>query len=213
MPSNVEDLHKRLEEIDRRLAESSNDDGDARQALERERQAVQDQIDAREEFDQNENSQMSSTDETVERGRPRPDSHPLHKPRDKISNSTSTETTETVQGAEKHEEKASPPPHDGENSDGDTGGGGGGGGLGGIRTIPVPVVKVQPGPKLQQQKQQQQQPATNQYQDRMLRALNRPEHQQAYRSTPNLWQYPDPGTSFNQVGLVTQSYKQYFGMS
>ena len=193
---------RRIDEIDTELAAG---DVDNRDELEKEKSSLRTKLDARDEFDRNERNGMSSTDQTISNGRP--DSHPLKKLKDRITGDKKPEKPE------QSDEPEQPPPHDHEKhqsrpepdteqqqsnpESNETG----------IRTIPVVEVTVVPGPHTQTGGG-----GTNQQQPQQMRSLGRQSYQRAYMNTPNIWQYPSSRHDTNQVGLVQQSYKSYFGL-
>ena len=86
----------RVDEIDTELEAG---DVDNRDELEKEKSSLRTKLDARDQYDRNENNNMSSADETISRGRP--DSHPLKKLRDRITGDKKPEQSDEQ-----------PPPHD-----------------------------------------------------------------------------------------------------
>ena len=192
----------RIDEIDQEL--QNNADAD-RHALEDERQSLEDQIIARGEYDTNEAAGMSSTDATIDAGR---SSQPIDKLKDKIADSGTPKQDdggeEEQQQQDDHEQQQSKPDPDTngptpESEPEQTG----------IRTIPVVEVTVTPGPHAT--------PSggnvnTNQPRPEAMRTLGRQQYNGLYSNTPSVWQYPGSSHNTDQVGLVRQSYKSYFGM-
>ena len=207
----------RIDAIDRELAQNTGADRDA---LEEERQSLEDQVIARSEYDRNEEAGMSSTDATIDTGRP--NSHPLNKLKDKISGKKPEKQQDEQQQEHEpthdHEKSQSrPEPHEQQQQDHeqqqskpepDTGPPQDAEPATGIRTIPVVEVNIVPGPHSTPS-----QPSTNQQQPEAMRALGRQQYQQTYMNTANVWQYPNSRHNTDQVGLVQQSYKSYFGLN
>ena len=205
---NDDDIVRRLDEIDIELIQSTNDAN--RGALEKERESLKDKIKARNEFDNNEANNMSSTDDTVRAGRP--NSHPLNKLKDRIRGNKKTEQQDEQPEQEPdHEQNQSKPepdkeqqqeqqsePEEQQQQQQSSG----------IRTIPVVEVNVIPGPYSTPS-----QPSTNQQQPDAMRSLGRQHYDSRYVNTPNVWQYPNSRHNTDQVGLVQQSYKSYFGLN
>ena len=180
--------------------------------IEKERASLEERQKAIDEYDRNEHNGMSSTDDTISKGRP--NSHPLHKLRDRISGGGGGKKDEQEQehGGQEQEQDEREPPHEEQQQEPteeppeskpepD---------ISGIRTISVGEVNVIAGPHASPQNQQN---ATNQQQPQQLRALGRQQYYPAYMNTPNVWQYPGSRESTTQVGLVQQSYKSYFGLN
>ena len=199
-------MSARVDEIDQELA--TNADAD-REALEKERQSLEDQIMARGEYDQNEANGMSSTDATVEAGRP---TTPIDKLQDKIANSGSQQEQgggdqqhqeDQQQGQEQQQSKPEPEPETGTETEPDTE-------HTGIRTVPVVEVTVTPGPHASGNSGGV---STNQPRPEAMRSLGRQHYDSRYVNTPSIWQYPDASQNTDQVGLVRQSYKSFFGMN
>ncbi len=194
---------KRVDEIDDLLEHNPNNRDD----LTEEKLSLEKKLGARDEYDRNENNNMSSPDDTISNGR-RPDSHPLKKLRDRITGDKKPEQPEQSDEQppphdhEQHQSRPEPDPEQQENAEGDTTN------TSGIRTIPVVEVNVQAGPHASPQSQ----PSTNQQQPQQMRSLGRQSYQRAYMNTPDIWQYPSSRHDTDQVGLVQQSYKSYFGL-
>jgi len=195
----------RIDEIDVELAQSADADRDA---LEEERQSLEDRIKAYGEYDRNEDADMSSPDATIDAGR---SSRPIDKLRDKIADSGTPKQDEQQQQQDEQQQQSKPEPdvepepepdvepNSGEHDTKQTTG---------IRTVQVVEVTVTPGPHATSgggNTQNQQQPET-------MRTLGRRGYEQEYTSKPNIWQYPGSAHNTNQIGLVQQSYKSYFGM-
>jgi hypothetical protein len=194
----------RIDEIDQELATNADADRDA---LEEERQSLEDRVMAYGEYDQNEAAGMSSTDATIDAGK---SSQPIDKLKDKIAGSgTSTQEQdggeqqdndqqqgEQQQQQQQQQSQSQPEPEpDTEQS--------------GIRTTPVVQVTVTPGPHATPSGNV----STNQQQPQAMRTLGRQQYHSLYSNTPSVWQYPGPSHNTDQVGLVRQSYKSYFGMN
>jgi hypothetical protein len=189
---------RRIDEIDSELGSVEGNDA----ALENEKQSLQSKIDARDEYDNNEQKNMSSTEDTVNAGRP--SSNPLNKLKDRINGQTPEPDNNDPRNQQQHEDhqrqQSMPEPDEPQNNDHSND-------AGGIRTIPVVEVKVQAGPHVRQQ-----QPSTNQQQPQQMRSLGRQTYHRAYMNTPDVWQYPGSRHDTDQRGLVQQSYKSYFGL-
>jgi hypothetical protein len=192
---------RRIDEIDSELGSVEDNDG----TLQDEKESLQTKLDARDEYDNNEQNNMSSTEDTVNAGRP--DSKPINKLKDKINGPTpenSDQRGDEQQHDDHQRRQSKPEPPDGGAPNGgetDTNSN-----TSGIRTIPVVEVKITPGPHLQSQ------PSTNQQQPQHMRALGRQTYHRAFMNTPDVWQYPGSRHDYDQVGLVQQSYKKYFGL-
>ena len=193
----------RIDEIDQELQNNADVDRDA---LEKERQSLEDRIIAYDEYDRNEAAGMSSTDATIDAGR---SSQPIDKLKDKIADSGTPKQDdggeEEQQQQDDHEQQQSKPEPDTngptpESEPEQTG----------IRTIPVVEVTVTPGPHAT--------PSggnvnTNQPRPEVMRTLGRQQYNSLYTNTPSVWHYPGSSHNTDQVGLVRQSYKSYFGMN
>ena len=189
----------RIDEIDQELA--TNVDAD-RDALEEERQSLEDRVMAYGEYDQNEVAGMSSTDATIDAGK---SSQPIDKLKDKIADSTPKQNDGGEQGDEQqqqddHEQQ---PDTNGPTSESEPE-------QSGIRTIPVVQVTVTPGPHAGGNSGNV---GTNQPRPEVMRTLGRQQYNSLYTNTPSVWHYPGSSHNTDQVGLVRQSYKSYFGMN
>jgi len=199
-------ISARIDAIDVELAQNTGAD---REALEEERQSLEDQIIARGEYDRNEDADMSSPDATIDAGR---SSRPIDKLRDKIADRGTPKQDEQQQQQQDHEQQQSKPEPNAEpDAEPETNGQqpeSGAGETTGIRTVQVVEVTVTPGPHATPgggNTQNQQQPET-------MRTLGRRGYEQEFTSKPNIWQYPGSAHNTDQIGLVQQSYKSYFGM-
>ena len=197
----------RIDEIDQELQNNADADRDA---LEKERQSLEDRIIAYDEYDRNEAAGMSSTDATIDAGR---SSQPIDKLKDKIADSGTPkqnddgEQQQEQQQQDDHQQQHSKPEPDAETeqqTEPDTES------VTGIRTIPVVQVTVTPGPHAAPSGGNV---GTNQPRPEVMRTLGRQQYGSLYGNTPSVWQYPGPAYNTDQVGLVRQSYKSYFGMS
>jgi len=189
----------RIDEIDQELA--TNVDAD-RDALEEERQSLEDRVMAYGEYDQNEVAGMSSTDATIDAGK---SSQPIDKLKDKIADSTPKQNDGGEQGDEQqqqddHEQQ---PDTNGPTSESEPE-------QSGIRTIPVVQVTVTPGPHAGGNSGNV---GTNQPRPEVMRTLGRQQYGSLYSNTSSVWNYPGSSQNTDQVGLVRQSYKSYFGMN
>ena len=195
----------RIDEIDQELATNADADRDA---LEEERQSLEDRMIAYGEYDRNEAAGMSSTDATIDAGR---SSQPIDKLKDKIADSGTPkhnddgEQQDEQQQQDDQQQQSKPEPENEQptpapESESVTG----------IRTIPVVQVTVTPGPHATPSGGNV---GTNQPRPEVMRTLGRQQYGSLYGNTPSVWQYPGPAYNTDQVGLVRQSYKSYFGMS
>ena len=197
---------RRIDEIDTELAGDNVD----KDELETEKALLKKKLNARKEYDHNEDANMSSPDATIDAGR---SSRPIDKLRNKIAGSTTPKLN--IGGEQQqhdHEQQQSKPEPNAEpDAEPDTNGQqpeSGAGDTTGIRTVQVVEVTVTPGPHATpggSNTQNQQQPET-------MRTLGRRGYEQEFTSKPNIWQYPGSAHNTDQIGLVQQSYKSYFGM-
>ena len=192
----------RIDEIDQELQNNADVDRDA---LEKERQSLEDRIIAYDEYDRNEAAGMSSTDATIDAGR---SSQPIDKLKDKIAtpkHNDDGEQQQEQQQQDDHEQQQSKPEPDtnGPTPESEPE-------QSGIRTIPVVEVTVTPGPHAGGNSGNV---GTNQPRPEVMRTLGRRQYGSLYSNTPSVWQYPGSSQNTDQVGLVRQSYKSYFGMN
>jgi hypothetical protein len=194
----------RIDEIDQELQNNADVDRD------KERQSLEDRIIAYDEYDRNEAAGMSSTDATIDAGR---SSQPIDKLKDKIADSGTPkhndggEQQEEQQQEDEQQQQSKPEPdaepeteQPTESESEQTG----------IRTIPVVQVTVTPGPHATPSGGNV---GTNQPRPEVMRTLGRQQYNSLYTNTPSVWHYPGSSHNTDQVGLVRQSYKSYFGMN